>query len=448
MANRYWVGGSGSWGYTTHWSESSGGVGGASIPTKDDDAVFDENSTGTVAINTSGCRCASLYCDNSAAVTFTDTSYTLEVYRHVYFNENITCQLDNIAMFCTLSSVLSTADVDMSTVVLTIQGDGLAYGVTLENDISLSHLIVNRGFFDTGGHNISTGGISMGSVLVGKKCILRSSTITIGNQGISLASINNASIDAGTSRIVLTYNGTIFNSGGHTFNDLESQVASITIKGNNTFLNIIGIPDGFILFEVGSNNTINDLSADGTSGHLISIKSVTNGSPYTLTKASGSISVRYYSIRDCIATGGATFNAINSTDATGNTGWVFYPLWATPIYNRTKSYLKFYNIEDINRVANNSMYLAGYAEDKGISPITLDAWVEDVTRTDLPTYALINLLEHNINTLLAGITGGSEPGFWVTLNEDWSSSNDVFRYYNANNLEWNQSILKYLLDAI
>lgn len=50
MANRYWVGGSGTWDATTttNWSAFSGGAGGASAPGTNDAAIFDANSnTGT-----------------------------------------------------------------------------------------------------------------------------------------------------------------------------------------------------------------------------------------------------------------------------------------------------------------------------------------------------------------------------------------------------------------
>lgn len=41
MPNRYWVGGAGTWdaSSTTHWSASSGGASGASVPTSSD-SVF------------------------------------------------------------------------------------------------------------------------------------------------------------------------------------------------------------------------------------------------------------------------------------------------------------------------------------------------------------------------------------------------------------------------
>lgn len=54
MANRYWVGGSGTWSSTNtaNWSSSSGGPGGASVPTAADYVYFDANSgSGTVSFS-------------------------------------------------------------------------------------------------------------------------------------------------------------------------------------------------------------------------------------------------------------------------------------------------------------------------------------------------------------------------------------------------------------
>lgn len=52
MAARYWILGAGNWNDPLHWSATSGGVGGASVPTMDDDVYFDSNSgTGTVTVN-------------------------------------------------------------------------------------------------------------------------------------------------------------------------------------------------------------------------------------------------------------------------------------------------------------------------------------------------------------------------------------------------------------
>ena len=51
---RYWVGGAGNWGETSHWSTSSGGTSGASIPGTDTEVIFDGSSgTGSVTFGNS-----------------------------------------------------------------------------------------------------------------------------------------------------------------------------------------------------------------------------------------------------------------------------------------------------------------------------------------------------------------------------------------------------------
>lgn len=62
MANRYWVGGTGTWdATTTHWSATDGGVAGASAPTLNDDVFFTNlssvlNAAYTVTMSTPTCR--------------------------------------------------------------------------------------------------------------------------------------------------------------------------------------------------------------------------------------------------------------------------------------------------------------------------------------------------------------------------------------------------------
>jgi fibronectin-binding autotransporter adhesin len=62
MADRYWVGGTGSWNSTSKWSATSGGASGASVPTSSDNAIFDANSAAahyTVTV-TDNATCANL----------------------------------------------------------------------------------------------------------------------------------------------------------------------------------------------------------------------------------------------------------------------------------------------------------------------------------------------------------------------------------------------------
>ena len=72
MADRYWVGGNGTWdaSTTTNWSATSGGATGASAPTTADNAIFNGSSgTGAVTIN-AGATCLNL---DASAVTANTT---------------------------------------------------------------------------------------------------------------------------------------------------------------------------------------------------------------------------------------------------------------------------------------------------------------------------------------------------------------------------------------
>lgn len=61
------------------------------------------------------------------------------------------------------------------------------------------------------------------------------------------------------------------------------------------------------------------LCSDGA----IRITASTPGSAATISKTSGTVSGRYLTIKDSTATGGATFNAVDSVDLGNNTGWNF-----------------------------------------------------------------------------------------------------------------------------
>lgn len=75
MANRYWVGGTGTWDTTTtNWSDTSGGAGGATAPTSADNVFFDSaSSAGAYTVTISGSKTIGNLSINgpaSGAVTF------------------------------------------------------------------------------------------------------------------------------------------------------------------------------------------------------------------------------------------------------------------------------------------------------------------------------------------------------------------------------------------
>lgn len=116
--------------------------------------------------------------------------------------------------------------------------------------------------------------------------------------------------------------------------------------------------------------------------------------------------------------------------------------WVTPVTDRTST--SYYNFADPNRVDNNARYLLEYIQTNIGYALILDAYTtQDIN--SLPTNALINLLEHNINSIRDAI--GDDPIIWATLNESWIGG-DEFIYTDANNLESNLSALKTTLENI
>lgn len=71
MANRYWVGGSGTWdnSSTANWSATSGGAAGASAPTTADVALFDSNSGTAATVTVAATATASATTINKADIT-------------------------------------------------------------------------------------------------------------------------------------------------------------------------------------------------------------------------------------------------------------------------------------------------------------------------------------------------------------------------------------------
>lgn len=67
MANRFWVGGTGNWDATTttHWSGTSGGAGGASVPGSSDPVFFDNNSGSPTVTITATATANSITCSHS-----------------------------------------------------------------------------------------------------------------------------------------------------------------------------------------------------------------------------------------------------------------------------------------------------------------------------------------------------------------------------------------------
>jgi len=434
MADRYWIGGTGSWSDTAHWSTSSGGSGGASVPTSADDVYFNANS-----FNSGGSSFTVdvvAYCKNINFTGVTNSpSFTLNKTVYVY---------GNIAL--AENNTMTTAYGAFSfkgggTQTFTSNGTSFASDIIIENDSTLSlqddfsserGIIFYSGQLDTNNHNVAaywfyTDGAGSKTLNLGSSVI----TLTYTSASYSawdMLTGSNKTLNAGTSKIIYQ-NPSYFDGGGFTYYDVEFKSGTSVITGSNTFHDIIIAAGLTHKFTAGTTQTITTMSGQGASENLITLESTASGTPYTISKASGLLNVNYYSVKDCIATGGATFNAYNSTDATGNIDWNFksgdpFGDWITPVTNRTTG--AKYSAIDLNRIENNTGYLGyflglyGYLADVLIKT----SWLI----SDIPREAQTDALLANLATIRAVLAVFSTtPAIPASM--------DNLTYIQANNIE-------------
>jgi len=340
MADRYWILGTGTWDSTstTNWSATSGGAGGASVPTAADNVFFDANSNvGTTAFTVTMANSPRVCNDFLASgldgtMTLAGSSIALTVSGSLTFQAtNFNRTYTGITTFnaTTTGKTITTNGVTLTGGV-TFNGVGGAWTfitalnsgiLTLTNGtIDLNNLTVtlsNRFVTATGTKNLTFNG---GSIIC---------TGTGGGTVFNNATPTNFTTTAGTGTGIISLTSSsarTFAGGGSTFNCTLNQggLGALTITGSNTFSNITNtVQPASILFTAGTTNTFSNFSLSGTSGNLITIGSVTAAS-HTLSKASGTVSSDFLSISRSTATGGASWYAgANSTDGGNNAGWIF-----------------------------------------------------------------------------------------------------------------------------
>jgi len=249
MADRYWVGGAGTWNTTstTNWSASTGGASGASVPTVADNVIFDQAGTYTVTM-TGALACLNITVSAGTVTFATGTSPTL----------NIRGSMSLLAG--TVWS--STADITFSSTTtgqtITTNGVSLA-GRLFFNGIggywtlgsaltstNASDSGFGAGTFDTAGFALTCAGFNLSFASNNRTIKLNNSTVTL-NGGIFLSGGSSTlTFDAGTSQInITTATSNISNNSVapaitlnfYNFAFTSSAAGSRSISGVNTFNN-------------------------------------------------------------------------------------------------------------------------------------------------------------------------------------------------------------------
>lgn len=373
MANRYWVGGSGTWNTTstTNWSASSGGAGGASVPTASDAVFFDSASGSGTCTTSAGATCSTLTINtstlsvvlgaNMTTVVTTLTAGTLDLNGFAIQAQIFSATAANARTLAfgttgkvqiTRTATVSWAfDTENASVPITYTGNPLIEmignflaGVTIGirgSTVAANALSVNvttgSGTINIGGgftwNNIDFTGFSgtwsASSInLYGDLKLSASMTTAFAASPISL--LKASGTQTITSNGVTINTGVTVNSSGTTVECADA----LTLGSTRT----LTMTAGKLRLKNGVTSTVGTFATSGAAQKFL--ESTLAGSQATLSQASGTVSVSNLTIKDINATGGATWNAFVSNgnvDAGNNTGWDFFAQLGKYIYTRRKN---------------------------------------------------------------------------------------------------------------
>ena len=309
MADRFWVGGSGTWNTTstTNWSTTSGGSSGASVPTSVDSVFFDQ--LGTYTVTCSGIL-ACLDITVSTGTVSIAGSADFNISGSMFLAVGTTWPASGIVNFTstTTGRTVTTNGATPGT-GNTVNFQGIGGGWTLLSSLSTgtsSSVTVNAGTLNTNGFNVTAFSFStVGSNSV-KVVNLGSSTISAQTPGTSFNfSGTNTTVNAGTSTLNcpgtftglasdtgVFHNINFTNSSSNTINSNSrfnnvTVNAALNITGSNTFNNFTLTGPGsvgIVTITLGGTQTINGtLTTSNTAGNRRIFFSTTNyGMPQDL----------------------------------------------------------------------------------------------------------------------------------------------------------------------
>ena len=361
MANYYWVGGTGTWDSTstTNWASTSGGAGGAGVPTSADNAYFDDESdTGaafTVTVGT-GAVCKDLIIGDGVTVDALDQTMTLAgtatlTVHGSWFNpatNYVRTYAGKITFAATTTgNTITTNGVAITTLsglAVDFNGDGGEW--ILQSSLSvpstgsaIQRIKVTKGTLRTNDFSmisvfIDFSGSEVRAIYLGNSFLQtsRSEDNSFINGG------SNLTFDAGTSTIRFGGNGT-FAGGGLTYYNVEviysGPIASTIqagISGANTFNNITignnaGSPNVFYNLAFFESQTILDTFSVQPTSTNVSLRFRILGNGHTIT--ANAINIRHSDIYNLNAAGSASWtngvDMVGAGDLLGNTGIDFVP---------------------------------------------------------------------------------------------------------------------------
>lgn len=318
MADRFWVGGTNNVNAANVWASTSGGAGGASAPGTGDRAIFDGNSGNvTVTINA-----------NQTIGSFSCTAGTGDFPGTITGTSVISCGNGGTFQIAAGTTWSYTGNMQSrGTVSLTTNGKTLNSTVSL-NTWSLQDDVVNTGAWSSG---VTTNGknFTVASFATTVVSDISNSLVTLTATSGTAWSAPSSFTGTGSTIKLTGNNGAAmtFAGAGKTYGTVWYAGGSggLNFSGSNTIGKLKCSAGLTMRFTAGTTTTLTDFpEVNGVyNGTKTTLNSVTNGSAWTISKATGVVVCDWLSLRDSTATGGATFYANQSTNTSGNTGWIF-----------------------------------------------------------------------------------------------------------------------------
>ena len=333
MADRYWVGGTANWDATagTKWATTSGGAGGASVPTSADDVFFSSASTGTCTITVDR-DAKSINCTGFTGTLTASSGIAVNLYGSLTLATGMTTNLTLGTWIFNSTGTIDSAGKTLGTVTLTGVGATITLGSAL--NIGGATLTLSHGTLDTSASNYAiTCGIFSSTNTNTRTLTLNASTITCTSFVVGSGTFT---LNAGTSQINVTSvtgtAGATFSSSVTFYNVSYTGATAGTrlLVGSNTYNNLTLTPttgSNISQLAVSSNNTINGtFTCAGASAvrrcFVRQANTAVGSATATLTVAT--LSANDCDFRDIIIAGGAAGTApTRAGDCGGNSGITF-----------------------------------------------------------------------------------------------------------------------------
>ncbi|MEI6766288.1 MAG: T9SS type A sorting domain-containing protein [Bacteroidota bacterium] len=361
--NYYWIGGSGNWSQTSHWSLSSGGPAGSSLPTYTDNVYFDANSGFAPGSNTVNVDPADVFCkdmDWTGAQEYPNItgSGNLQIYGSLKLIPTMSFSHYGYIFFRGTSpgKTITTAGATFS---YPISFSGIGGGWTIQDALySNSTIRLDHGTLNTNGKDLSCydffcDSANTRSLILGSSHFYCNTTMWMnfdsltfdaGTSTLSFPADGYLNLDSVSTPMIfynLEFTGNTNNTGNITnysgtraiFNNITFAQHAM-IYGDNTVNGTLRLSAGGIIqFSPNTTTTLNgNIITSANCGQVANIQTQGPGSPAYFRRTTGTLTADHVFIRDIQTTGGGTFIANNSIDGSGNSGWTFNAAAVNDLY--------------------------------------------------------------------------------------------------------------------